>query len=286
MLAYEFSNALYIHGHVIPTDIVEQLSLANLYGWMAYEIYDDVLDGEGDPSLIPCANFFLRTLTGTYSSLAVNIPKVMPLFKEMMNRIDNANSWEQKYCRAAPGGVIPRELPPFADHQTLADRSIGHAMGPLAELLGAGYDADSGEKRHATSFFRHYLIARQLHDDAHDWADDLMCGRINSVGALVLSRFKELYPRDAATQAINKIFPKLREFFWKKMIDEVTHVIVFHTAEARRAQQASAILDGADFMENAIRAFESGARQAVKERDEVLIFLNDYKGFSASGAQP
>ena len=184
MLAYDFHEAIYRSGIVIPLDIVEQLSLANLYGWMAYDIYDDVLDGDENASSIPCANFFLRALTEIYSTLAVQIPGMAHLFRTTMNRIDDANAWEQKHC------CFPA-IPSFGDHHTLADRSIGHAMGPLAELLIAGYSADSVEYKNAESFFRHYLIARQIHDDAHDWAEDLLRGRVTSVGALVLARFKE-----------------------------------------------------------------------------------------------
>ena len=224
MLAYEFHEVLYKKGLFVPPDVIEPLSLANLFGWMAYKTYDDALDGEDGAALIPCANFFLRALTEIYYSLGAHAMGIIPLFKDMMNRIDNANAWEQHHCR-----IFTFPLPSFGDHRTLADRSIGHAMGPLAMLLFAGYDPSGKEYKNTESFFRHYLIARQLHDDAHDWEQDLLRGRVNSIGVIVLGSFKEKYS-DAA-------LPQLKKIFWKEVIDGVVHMISFHIAAARRARK-------------------------------------------------
>lgn len=281
-LAYEFRDALYRSGSPIPPEITEQLSLANLYGWMAYDIYDDALDGDGDsrgiPSLIPCANFFFRALAEIYSVLATRNPEMGRLFRTTMNCMDNANTWEQKYCR------IPA-TPLFGSHDMLADRSIGHAMGPLAELLFAGYGADSEEYKNVELFFRHYLIARQLHDDAHDWAEDLLRGRVTSVGALVLAaHFGKERLGAVNVPTIAAALPELRGIFWKEAIDEVVGIITLHINKARQARRASFILDSADFMERDLRALESGAGRALKERDEVRVFLNDYRASPPSGA--
>jgi hypothetical protein len=280
MLAYEFRDMLYKNGVLIPCEIVEQLSLANLYGWMAYEIYDDVLDGEDqcgdDPLLLPCANFFLRSLSKIYASIDALIPGARSLFDGTMNCIDGANVWEQRYCRDAAQRTLPR----FGDHQTLADRSVGHIMGPLAELLHAGYMPNSREYKNVELFFRHYLIARQLHDDAHDWADDLSRDRVNSIGTLVLRRFKEKYPdthNDRPPVALLNILPELRKIFWEEIIDDASEMIRSHITTARDARERSIILADTDFMECALRNLESGARRAIKERDKALVFLNDYK---------
>ena len=287
-LAYEFREALYRNGKIVPFDIVEQLSLANLYGWMAYDIYDDALDDDDghNPSPLPCANFFHRALMETYSALNARIPGVRSLFDDMMDRMDDANAWEQDHCRIAINGgtledaALPMALPQFGSYQTLADRSIGHAMGPLAELLYAGYAPSSEEYKNTELFFRHYLIARQLHDDAHDWAEDLLNGRVNSIGALVLQRFRERYCNDRGsgpTAPTATIIPELRKIFWKGTIDDAIRMIDANIAAARRARERSIILTDTDFMEDVLRALASGARRAGKERNEALAFLKDYR---------
>lgn len=255
---------------------------------MAYDIYDDTLDGEGGAAIIPCANFFLRALANIYSTFASRVPDIGRLFDEIMDRIDNANIWEQKYCRLDMNSVLPRGLPCFGDYHTLADRSMGHAMSPLAELLIAGYRADSEEYKSVESFFRCYLIARQLHDDAHDWVEDLLRGRVNSIGSIVLDRYHgrctKRYSNGADGPPIADAMPELRTLFWEEAIDDAAHLILFHIAEARRARTTARVLDGADFMESVLRTLESAARRAIKERDESLIFLNDYRSFRPSGA--
>jgi hypothetical protein len=278
-LAYEFHEALYKKGVYISLGVVEPLSLANLFGWMAYDSYDAALDGEDDAARIPCANFFLRTLTEIYHSLSARTAGIIPLFKTTMNRIDNANAWEQRHCRIFVVGS--NATPSFGDHQTLADRSIGHAMGPLAILLLAGYPAESEEYKNVESFFRHYLIARQLHDDAHDWTEDLLRGRVNSVSAIVLNRFKEKY--FDGSDKIMTALPQLKKIFWEEAIDVGARMIIAHVAAARRAREKSPLVD-TDFMESALQRLASGARRAVTERDETLVFLKNYRGSPPSGA--
>ena len=262
-LAYEFYEALYKKGIFVPSNVIEPLSLANFFGWMAYDIYDDALDGEDGAALIPCANFFLRALTEIYHSLDARAAGIVRLFKDTMNRIDNANAWEQRHCR-----LPPSPLPSFGDYQTLADRSIGHAMGPLAILLLAGYDADREEYKNVESFFCHYLIARQLHDDAHDWAEDLLRDRVNSIGAIALNGFKEKYSAAA--------IPQLKKIFWEETIDVAACMIIAHVDAARRARESSPLSD-TDFMESALQRLAAGARRAITERDEALAFLKDYR---------
>lgn len=276
-LAYEFHEALYKKGILVPPDVIEPLSLANFFGWMAYDIYDDALDGEDGVPLIPCANFFLRALTEIYRSLGTCTAGITPLFKNTMDRIDNANAWEQRHCRIP---ICP--LPSFGDRETLADRSIGHAMGPLAMLLLAGYDANGKEYKSVELFFRHYLIARQLHDDAHDWAEDLLRGRVNSVGVIVLKSFKEKYSADS--KETMTMLPKLKKIFWEETINVAANMIIAHVVAARRARESSP-LSGTDFMESVLQRLASGAYRAIAERDEALVFIKNYKAFPPTGAQ-
>ena len=218
----------------------------------------------------PARTSFLRALTEIYHSLGTRAVEIAPLFKGTMDRIDDANAWEQRHCRILAGS---NALPSFGGHETLADRSIGHAMGPLAMLLLAGYDASGKEYKNVESFFRHYLIARQLHDDAHDWAEDLLRGRVNSIGAIVLGD---------KTMAATTALQELKKIFWEESIDVAARMIIAHIDAARRARESSPLSD-ADFMESALQRLESGARRAITERDEALAFLKDYGDRRTSG---
>ena len=269
LLPYQFHKALKksISIQKISEETVSSLALANLYGWMAYTIYDDFLDEEGDPLLLSCANFFLRELTRTYHDLEKEIPGVSKMFTETVNAIDAANTWEQAHCRIPKGsrGTIPGKLPSFGAYENLADRSLGHAMGPLAELVAAGYNESSGEYQATVALLRHYLIARQLHDDAHDWADDLLRGQINSVGAIVLKNFPG--------RPLADLLPELRHFFWTTTIDTVVHDVIDHIAAARRARSTIGIVENT-FMEETLLQLENAAHRTREERDRALEFLS------------
>jgi hypothetical protein len=271
LLARDFKIAISERGSTISAETIERLSLANLYGWLAYTIYDDLLDGEGNSLFLPAANLFSRKLAGQYAALDKKIPGAMDLFRSTMDEIDEANAWEQIHCRA-PKDILPESAPSFENYENLASRSIGHALGPLVELLSLGYARDSKELLAVESFFRHYLIARQLHDDAHDWADDLLRGQINSVAALALKRYGRVPP----SISIIENLPGLEHLFWTDIINDIAETIIFHVTVARCEREQSGIIDPS-FMESALLSLKHDAQKAIEERDEALRFLTEYK---------
>jgi hypothetical protein len=274
LLAKDFQQSLGKRGSSIPAETIERLSLANLYGWLAYAIYDDFLDDEGNPLLLSAANLFSRKLAEQYAALDKSIFGATALLLSIMDEIDEANMWEQINCRIPKDkkGCLPKNLPSFGNYDNLASRSIGHALGPLTILLSLGHERGSKEFLAAESFFRHYLIARQLHDDAHDWADDLMRGRITSVGTLILEKYKP----ESHSSLVADNLPALKKFFWTKTIDDTVAAITSHIAAAHHALEISGVVHPT-FMETALLSLERGAQKALSERDEALKFLEEYR---------
>lgn len=285
-LAYSFRDAMGVRGNAVSNEIVEQLALANLYGWIAHTIHDDILDLDAPtniPSMLPVANLFLRELSRIYERLASTAVGIDGLFHGTMHAMDEANFWEQHHCRfpvISQGHFMeafyPENLPDFGDYRHLADRSAGHAMGPLAALMIAGWSRDSAAFHATEDFFRHYLIARQLHDDAHDWADDLRRERLTSVNVPLLCAFRQAHGGFMQPASIEDAVPGLREHFWHHTIDGVVRTIRRHIAAAREARYASEVIADKTFMEDALSALERGARAALAERDKVLCFARHY----------
>lgn len=279
--SHDLKKILGQKGCVISSMFMEDAALAGFYGWMAYDIYDDLQDREGCPILIPVANFFLRMLIRTCTRAAALFPAFMlgEFFNATLDTIDSAGAWEISHCNIPSPGrfLLPpmADLPAFGDYSNLANRSIGYAMGPLAELRVAGFDPDSAGYRNIESFFRHYLIARQLNDDAHDWEEDLRRGRINPASALLIKKYCERFPGCSPID-LNSSFPHLREFFWREIIDDIASLIHAHVQASRRARDASNIIGGTGFMENALNRLEAGAAKAVTERNGVLKFLANF----------
>ena len=270
LLPYYFMQSLAPQKRDVSKKIIVQLGMANILGWLAYTIYDDFFDDEGDPQLLSLANFCLRNVTEIFDSFATHTPEIQKNFHILLNLIDQANAWEVTQCRMSI--EIPRKnwiIPDYGNLTQLAHKSIGHALGPLTILLLLGYTRNSREFKNISVFFVHYLIAKQLNDDAHDFLTDLKKGRITPVVALVLKRAKE--------KKILMQDKKLQEIFWQEVIVEVCDLIFLHVEKANRALKKSRSISQPDILQSLLSAFKKGADQALEERNKVMEFLTTYE---------
>ncbi|HYH36405.1 MAG TPA: hypothetical protein VD706_02820, partial [Candidatus Saccharimonadales bacterium] len=127
-LPERFSGSLVKPVRPMPEQFLEKLGLANLYGWLAYTIYDDFLDEEGQPGLLPAANVAMReSLQGFLEALPAN-KAFHQETREVFNTIDGANAWELDHCRyrIRDNDITVGSLPVYGDLMKLAERSLGH----------------------------------------------------------------------------------------------------------------------------------------------------------------
>jgi hypothetical protein len=167
--------------------IIEPVSLIGLgmaltYGWIAYTIYDNLVDGEGSVNHLPVANFALRQMVILFSYYVPD-PTFHAHLHHTLDQQEEAVVWETANCHLIPPQEIfhlnTTKIPDYGDYAILADRAGGHALGALAVLaLTNQFPLHSANLE---MFFRHLLIARQLGDDAHDWEENLRLGQLNTV---------------------------------------------------------------------------------------------------------
>jgi hypothetical protein len=274
LLPFYFTETLGNNKKNISEDLVIQLGTANLFGWIAYTIYDNFLDDEGEPKMLDTANIALRELTKIFEQALPEKTKFKEFFHGIMDQLDQANTWEVTHCRIkitkSKMDFTNFQLPHYDNYQKLAQKSLGHALGPLAILFSLGYTKDSSEVKNFLTFFTHYLIARQLHDDAHDWEQDLRMGHTNAVGTLLLQQIsqKEI--------SLKKLLPKLQKLFWYTVIEEVCALVYEHTNQARIAlKKCSAIVDYS-FYEQLLIRYEKASKIALEERKNAIKFLHVY----------
>lgn len=252
------------------------LAAISLWGWMAYTGFDDFLDQEGDPKLLPSAVLAHRYMfAAVRSTMAGNMPFQAEV-TDILNRLDGANAWEASHCR----GVVKRnrlfieQLPDYSDLWQLADRSLGHVIAGVGVLYDAGYASTSPEMTGLREFFRNYLIARQLNDDAHDWQDDLSRGHVNAVAVLVLQKWLEGRGRtlrkgiDLATQG-----DTLRLIMWEHVISQVCMTIDQHIIQARAVVNELDAFDAAPLLA-LLLPIEQASRTALRSRDDALEFIS------------
>lgn len=268
LLPYFFKNSLTPKLNLtVKDDFVVELGLANLYGWMAYTIYDDFLDEEGDPKLLSVANLCLRELTIIFNNLLSREISFTKFANKVLDTIDSANAWEVLNTRC-----LTNKIPNYGNLSKLEEKSLGHALGPLAILFSLGYKENSREVKALLSFFKHYIIARQLNDDAHDWEEDLKKGHINAVGAQIL---KKAQSSKSKTKKLD--IEKLQYVFWHYTIVDVGSDIIHHIKLAKNDLKKISIIKNTSLLNKLLIPVEGSAKGALKERKEAMKFLKAYK---------
>jgi hypothetical protein len=261
----------------VDEETLHNLGVASLWGWMAYTVYDDFLDQEGDPKCLPSAIFANRRLLDTLQATLTDNIEFQTDIDEIMNRLDEANAWEVSHCRGNLEGDVftIAKLPDYSNYWQLADRSLGHTISGLGVLYGAGVSKTAPQLKGLKDFFRYYLIARQLNDDAHDWEEDLMRGHVNAVGLLILKKWAD-ETHGSLEEGINlkKEGKKLQLIMWEQVIDEVCNKVNFYVDEARNILAKPGVnLDQKQLLP-LLTPLEEAAKKALQTRDQALEFIS------------
>lgn len=273
LLPYFFSQSLPTSKQASP-NLISILGQANLYGWIAYTVYDNILDETNDVELLPLANICLRAVTTIYK--AILSTENFKLFQTIMDRMEKANSWEYTNCHFTISKSISKEqLTEYPNH-FLSDKSLPHALGPVAILLSQNYQPNSQTVINLLSFFANYLKARQLNDDAHDWQKDLQTGFVNSVSfSLLHSYFKTTTPQINIQTDISS----LQSYFWETHIHEITKRIDLYLAKAHthltELTNSNTIISS-DYLKSLLQPLEKATETVKKEKTDIASFLSAF----------
>jgi hypothetical protein len=253
---------------------LSHLNVASLYGWLAYTIYDDVLDGQDRPSQLSAANVAGRYMVRHFTR-AIPTPAFEEYLSTALERVDGANSWELAYTRVpvTDGQLRISHLPAYGNLDLLAARSWGHVVAPVGSLIAAGMQLDGPTVQGLEKFFQHYLIARQLNDDAHDWEEDLASGQLSSVVCQLLRDYGHTY-RAIKLKLDASTMQALRLIFWQTTIVDVAKQIFDHSATAKQ------VLVGCDqpqLLTGWLDVLTGAAQKALDERAKTLQFIASFQ---------
>jgi hypothetical protein len=280
LMPYYFYQSLEKGKGKVEENKIVLLGVANVLGWLAYTIYDDFFDDEGSPQFLSLANMCLRRLTWIFDTAFRENENITNFYHTILDGIDEANFWEVTNCRLPlmknDFKLLKSKLPGFKNLNQLANKSLGHGIGPMTILLLLGYKKDTKEFISLYNFFKHYLIAKQLNDDTHDWEQDLKKGHITFVVSLILKKALE-------RNIINKnIFfkndmPKLQKLFWYEIIEEISKYINEHVREAEEELAASSLIINKRILEDLLTIYKEAANEALEESNKTKDFLKVYK---------
>lgn len=283
LLSYFFKQAIGEKGNDISDQVIIDLGVANFFVWIAYTIYDDFLDDEGKPLFLSAANFCLRRYVSIFAELSYDKRDFAKYFNSVMDRLDSANAWEVTHCRAVVCDnvfQIPANIPDYKDFDRLAERSLAHALGPIYLLHVLNQPSLSTDVDNLYHFFKHYLIARQLNDDAHDWGEDMQRGHINGVVSELLREISSEEAQKAYeftnTIDVEKDMPVLQKDFWFKMIPRVTGMVLENVDKSKAYLRAVTLVQKAEAVEKILFTTEKSAAKVISDHVKVEEFLVNY----------
>lgn len=213
-------------------DINEQINLgtANLFGWLAYDIYDTCYDTSNVTSALTVANFCLREATTNYYAIAERHTLNWSLITAIFDEVDQsyALEFETSKIHSLICGELKRQITDQTENPT--GRSIGHALGPLI-IFQINKQTKINYQTYK-SFFGNYLAAKQLSDDLHDWRDDLKNGLLTQVTRPILA---ELCSHHKATELFNHKTHEheLEEIFWNTVCPNMLTIARGNIQQAR-----------------------------------------------------
>lgn len=255
--------------------VVSDLCAMNLFGWIGYTVCDKILDGEDAINMLPVATICIREVSLILRQILTD-DRDYALATEVLDFIDETNFWEHSTCklkRTESGFVLPKLLPDYRNNLRLAEKSLGHILGPLALVLTSkGTRAQKlTNAKMLRTFFEHYLIARQLNDDAHDWNEDLKAGFLNGASIMLMREWRKRTKRNVL--ALEDEQTLLDQIFWHSTIDIVARDILTHSKKARVTLKRMTFLKNTGFLEALLAPLERSAEKAIAERNSTVKIL-------------
>ncbi len=268
LLALRFAPAL---GSKRPAlSVLETLGAANLCNWVAYTLYDDCMDGDGAPTLLPLANIALRAAVRLFEE-AVPGAAFAETVRRCFGAVDAANAWELAHCRFDASGttITVGPLPDYDDLSHLYGRSLTHCLPVLGAAAAVPDKLDVTALTHA---FQRYLAVRQLSDDLHDWQKDIHRGHVSSVVA------RSLHDADvsAGTYTFAELMPKLGRTFLYKTLPSMNAQMLTLAAEAHASIRSAAGVSSPNVLDELIDIYEQSAHKLLNEHAHTIKFLAKY----------
>lgn len=246
-------------GKKLPAPIIKNLNQASIHGWVAYTTYDSILDGDASLANLGVANLAMRQSLATFGRALPKSSSFVRFTEAAFAAMDAANAWEVVHARS------PKNLPDYHKLTQLADRSWGHVVAPTGALMAAGFLLSGREIKNFHSFMRHYLIAKQLCDDAHDWQEDLAHGHMTAVVVMLL--------RDSEYDSLEAH----QLTFWRHTIFDINALVRRHVRKAQYYLDACYFLADSSELQAWLDGTEAVCRRAEIGHQAALQFIETFQ---------
>lgn len=262
-------------GRHLPPETHTLLGLANVYGWLAYTLYDDILDNDARGEYLSLANIAMRR---SYQLYTQAVPEAAALITDTFTAVDEANAWELRHARApvTHGMLALKAIPSYKNRLQLARRSYIHVLGPMLAASSANPPQNILQKG-----FEHYLIARQLTDDLHDWIDDVQNGQITHIVALIL---RDLRQKPGRIE-LARLVPRMQQCFINRTCLKSIEQIQAHCNNARKFWALAGLELTNNGLHTLLARLENSAQEAKILHKDTVTFRNVFARNDALNAK-
>ncbi|MDB5160237.1 MAG: hypothetical protein JWO99_500 [Candidatus Saccharibacteria bacterium] len=270
LLSFYFVNSLVKCPTKSDLELSYHLGVANIYAWIAYTIYDDFIDEEGSPPQLSLANIMHRL---SYQAYTQKFSAQTDFINLHYDSVDNSNLWELENCRfiVKDGYIFIDNPPDYGDGDFLAQRSVGHVLGP--KLLLKLNKTPIAQEKSLNDALNKYLIARQIGDDVKDWKEDLKNGHINYVVSKLLRSARV----QKGQQELDELTENLQRIFWNSILEESLLEIIDNIDSAENILLNSNLLKKEnDFIQNVLDPLREIAKLDLKKHLNDKEFLKSY----------
>lgn len=254
------------------TQELRNYSEANQCAWVAYSIYDQILDKARAINLLPIANYLTRRSIHLYGQTEKS-----SVAEALFARLDAASLVELQARRLILVDrthntiTIKEHLDSTSLKVATADRSIIHVVGP--ELITrAAKGVDKGTANEVGQALTKYCYARQLLDDLHDWKDDLETGQPTYVVALLFEATNISVGTHQLDTTLTNLQYQLFEVTLLQILDEVDQALEL----AIRHLNSFDIDSSSPFIQNILVPLVTESNKARRHHLRNIAFLDSY----------
>ncbi len=261
LTTHDFEQALF-KKPILHPDAADLLGVANLFGWYAYAIFDDIMDDSQKHEKLPLALRARDICLKKFAQVFNADPDYLSYVMQTLTKTHDALVYEVQHLRFRyeVGNVIPIDLGQSFPYHILADRAFGHVLGPLGMLYSL-VGKDDTLFCELENFYHHFLITRQMLDDAHDWKEDFMKGQLNSVSYELL---QQLNITKIATNTVETI----HEYFWETYFPVLCEQMIKRAHLCRRSAHKLTVWINSDYFSNFLYPLEKRITASLRSHQQ------------------
>lgn len=126
-------------------------------------------------------------------------------------------------------------------------------------VLAHCVDSSSAQAHHIESAFRHYLIARQLNDDLHDWYEDVQAGQASYVVTAIL-RDMHVTP---GIYNVTILLSDMQKRFMRTTMEHMCELTLHHIHHAQHSFAKSQLLQPANEIYGSLNKLELSVQHSL-----------------------